>query len=150
MCSSDLEASQSTSDHGWDLAKDGARLEPVIRRLRDLGCRSSVFVDADLDAVARAHALGADRVELYTEPYAAAFARGEAGLVPFVRAAEKARELGIGVNAGHDLNLQNLGAFLANVPAVLEVSIGHALIADALEFGLAATVAQYLAIVSPR
>jgi len=144
------EASQSTSDHGWDLAKDGARLEPVIRRLRDLGCRSSVFVDADVDAVVCAHALGADRVELYTEPYAAAFVRGEPGLVRFVRAAEKARELGIGVNAGHDLNLQNLGAFLANVPAVLEVSIGHALIADALEFGLAATVAQYLAIVSPR
>jgi pyridoxine 5-phosphate synthase len=122
----------------------------VLAQLRSFGCRTSVFIDADPDAVARAHTLGADRVELYTEPYAAAFARGDgdAALTRFVRAAQEAKRVGIGVNAGHDLNQQNLGAFLANVPDVLEVSIGHALVADALEFGLARTVERYLAIVA--
>ncbi len=97
----------------------------------------------------RSHALGADRVELYTEPYAGAFARAnvDAALTPFVRAAQEANRVGIGVNAGHDLNQHNLGPFLANVPDVLEVSIGHALVADALEFGLALTVERYLAII---
>jgi pyridoxine 5-phosphate synthase len=142
------ESNQSTSDHGWDLGKDGVRLEPILARLHAFGCRTSLFVDADPEAVARAHALGADRVELYTEAYAASFARDDhvAILARFVSAAERARTLGIGVNAGHDLNLDNLGRFLEHVPAVLEVSIGHALVADALEFGLRATVEKYLAI----
>ena len=144
------ETTQSTSDHGWDLEKDGKRLAPVIERVRALGCRASVFIDARAEAVTCAHDLGADRVELYTEPYATAFARGEGddALVPFVRAAEEARELGIGVNAGHDLNRTNLAPFLARVPDVLEVSIGHALVADALEFGLDATVRKYLAVIA--
>ena len=132
-------AGQKTSDHGWNLARDGRRLAPVIARLRALGCRVSLFVDADLDAVARAHALGVDRVELYTEPYA----RGRS-VTPFVRAAREAARLGVGVNAGHDLSLANVGPFLARVPNVLEVSIGHALVADALELGLARTVKLYL------
>jgi pyridoxine 5-phosphate synthase len=139
---------QSTSDHGWDLAKDGERLRPILERLRAIGVRSSLFMDADAFLIARAKDVGADRVELYTEPYAAAFARGDAGqaLAACRDAAQAASQAGLGVNAGHDLNLANLGAFLAGVPGVLEVSIGHALIADALELGLAATVKEYTAI----
>ena len=144
-------ASQSTSDHGWDLSTDGARLRPMIERLHACGSRVSLFIDADVQAVTRAHELGADRVELYTEPYASAFARGAhaAALGVFRIAAERAVALGVGVNAGHDLNRENLPVFLAGVPGVLEVSIGHALIADALELGLAETVRRYLAAASP-
>ncbi len=111
----------------------------------------SLFIDADAQAVTRAHELGADRVELYTEPYASAFARGAhaAALRVFRAAAERAVALGIGVNAGHDLNRENLPQFLASVPSVLEVSVGHALIADALELGLAETVRRYLAAALP-
>ena len=124
---------QSTSDHGFDLARDGERLAPLIAEARGLGVRVSVFMDADPTAMERARALGADRVELYTEPYAAAFGTaGEAGAL-----------CRLGVNAGHDLNRDNLGPFLAAVPGVLEVSIGHALIADALELGIAETVRAY-------
>ena len=139
---------QSTSDHGWDLAVDGPRLRPVLARLRELGIRSSLFVDAVPGAVARAKELGADRVELYTEPYAAAFAEGkhEAVLLRFADSARAATAAGLGVNAGHDLSQNNLATFLENVPHVLEVSIGHALIAEALEYGLADTVKAYLAI----
>jgi pyridoxine 5-phosphate synthase len=135
----------STSDHGWDLAKDGARLRPVIARLQAMGARVTLFMDPDPDAMARARDVGADRVELYTEPYAAAFAKGDADAAkPYALAAARAKELGLAVNAGHDLNLENLPPFLAHVPDVAEVSIGHALIADALEWGLADTVARYL------
>ncbi len=143
----DAEA-QSTSDHGWDLAKDGDRLRPILTQLRDLGVRSSLFLDANPSTVARAKELGADRVELYTEPYAAAFAKGHhaVALAPFALTARAATEAGLGVNAGHDLNLANLGPFLAAVPGVLEVSIGHALVADALEYGMSETVKRYLAI----
>lgn len=139
------EERQATSDHGWDLAKDGAGLEPILKRLRELGVRSSLFMDADASGMARAKEVGADRVELYTEPYASAFARGDdsAALGACRDAARVARDAGLGVNAGHDLNLHNLGPFLGAVPEVLEVSIGHALIADALEFGLAETVKRY-------
>ncbi|MBM3262250.1 MAG: pyridoxine 5'-phosphate synthase [candidate division Zixibacteria bacterium] len=139
---------QFTSDHGWDVAASADRLGPVIRELKDLGCRVSLFMDPVSDQIARIPALGADRIELYTEPYAAAYAQGAAALaqvVPlFAAAARQATVLGLGVNAGHDLNLQNLTYFCRNVPSVLEVSIGHALIADALEMGLTATVRAYI------
>ena len=137
---------QSTSDHGWNLAEDGARLAPLIDEAHALGVRVSLFMDADPSAMAAARALGADRVELYTEPYAQAWGgAAQAGvLARFAAAARAAHEAGMGVNAGHDLNRDNLGDFLAAVPGVLEVSIGHALIADALELGMAETVRAYL------
>jgi pyridoxine 5-phosphate synthase len=146
------DPSQSTSDHGWDLAVDGERLRPIIARMRGLGCRVSLFMDAAAANMERARDLGADRIELYTEPYAAAFARGDASpaLPAFQAAARAAQALGLGVNAGHDLSQENLGRLLAQVPGVLEVSIGHALIAEALELGLAETVRRYLAIVGGR
>ena len=138
---------QTTSDHGWDLATDGERLRPLIAELKDLGCRVSLFMDAEPGRVAAAADIGADRVELYTEPYARAFEQGEAesALPRFVESAKAAQAAGLGINAGHDLNLDNLGAFFGAVPGVLEVSIGHALVADALRYGLAETVTKYLA-----
>jgi pyridoxine 5-phosphate synthase len=142
------DEAQATSDHGWDLARDGERLRPIIARMRQRGSRVSLFMDPVPDAMAAARDVGADRVELYTEPFASAFARGEAsGVLPAFRdAAIAASRAGLGVNAGHDLNLDNLGPFLDAVPGVLEVSIGHALVADALELGLGETVRRYLAI----
>lgn len=139
---------QSTSDHGWEFPRDVARLTPVVGELKALGCRVSLFADADSDTVGHAREAGADRVELYTEPYAAAFARGEPlhELQRFSEAAYAAQEHGLGVNAGHDLNLENLGPFLRRVPGVLEVSIGHALTSDALEMGLSAAVRAYRAV----
>ena len=138
----------STSDHGWNLTQDAARLRPVITELKKLGVRVSLFMDPLPDAMTAAAATGADRVELYTEPYARAFGGpDEAGvLARYASAARSAHAAGMGVNAGHDLNRDNLPRFLAAVPDVAEVSIGHALIADALELGLAATVADYLRI----
>ena len=140
-------AEQSTSDHGWDLARDGERLRPLIDEARALGVRVSLFMDADANAMTAARAVGADRVELYTEPYALAHAPSgqAASLAAFAAAAEAARREGLGVNAGHDLNLANLGDFVAAVPGVLEVSIGHAFVADALELGMAQAVRAYLA-----
>ncbi|MEP0548771.1 MAG: pyridoxine 5'-phosphate synthase [Rhodothermales bacterium] len=136
---------QRTSDHGWDLGRDGDRLRPLVERLKGYGCRISLFMDADADAMAAAAAVGADRIELYTEPYAQAFADGDASasLARFAAAAEAAHAAGLGVNAGHDLSLDNLGPFVAAVPHVLEVSIGHALTADALWLGLDAAVRAY-------
>jgi pyridoxine 5-phosphate synthase len=137
-----------TSDHGWDLARERARLAPIVERLHALGARVSLFMDPVPDAMPLARALGADRVELYTEPYAAAFAAGDAeAAAPYAAAAARARAEGLEVNAGHDLNLANLAPFLAclaRVAGVAEVSIGHALIGDALEYGLEATVKKYL------
>lgn len=147
---------QLTSDHGFDFDRDGAALIPLIDALHALGCRVSVFVDADIDAStdtardpARAAACGADRVELYTGPFADAFASGQADamLARFAANARRAQAVGLGVNAGHDLSQSNLGAFLSAVPDVLEVSIGHALIDEALYAGLDATVRGYRAIV---
>ena len=140
------DESQSTSDHGWDLARDGARLAPLIDEAHALGVRVSLFMDADPRAMAAARALGADRVELYTEPYAAAHGMPQqaAQLASFAAAARAAQVAGLGVNAGHDLNRANLAHFLAVVPGVLEVSIGHAFISDALELGYAETVRAYL------
>lgn len=141
------ESGAFTSDHGWDLARDGARLQPLIDEARALGVRVSLFMDPVPEAMQAARDLGADRVELYTEPYAKAFgtAAQEAQLARYRVAAEAARRAGLGVNAGHDLNRDNLAPFLLAVPGVDEVSIGHALIADALEFGLDRTVRLYLA-----
>jgi len=135
-----------TSDHGWDLAREAKRLAPVVEELHALGLRVSLFMDPIADSMARAKDLGADRVELYTESYARAFGTGAEteSLARFAEAARAACAAGLGVNAGHDLNRDNLATFLAAVPNVLEVSIGHALIADALELGLAATVRGYL------
>ncbi len=136
---------QLTSDHGFDFARDGERLRPRIAALKALGCRVSLFVDAGAD-VAQAAAIGADRIELYTGPFAESFAAGDARAVLALCAetARHAQTAGLGVNAGHDLSQTNLGAFLRGVPDVLEVSIGHALIGDALYAGLAGTVASYL------
>jgi len=137
---------QFTSDHGWNLAQDADRLRPLIAEARSLGVRVSLFMDPQPDAMAAAKAVGADRVELYTETYASAFgtARHDAVLAGFAAATRAAAEVGLGVNAGHDLSRDNLTAFLRACPAVQEVSIGHALIADALELGYAATVHEYL------
>jgi pyridoxine 5-phosphate synthase len=138
---------QFTSDHGWQFPQDAERLRPVIAQAKALGARVSLFMDADPLAMAAAKAVGADRVELYTEPFAAAWGtdQQEAQLQRFAAAAQAALEVGLGVNAGHDLNRDNLGEFLRRVPGVQEVSIGHALVADALEMGYAATVQAYLA-----
>ncbi len=138
---------QFTSDHGWDFPSDAARLRPLIAQAHSLGVRVSLFMDPSPQAMAQAKAVGADRVELYTESYASAHGSGDklAVLRNFVDAALAAREVGLGVNAGHDLNLDNLTEFLAAVPGVLEVSIGHALISDSLELGYAGAVKSYLA-----
>jgi pyridoxine 5-phosphate synthase len=137
----------ATSDHGWDLERDGERLRPLIDEARALGCRVSLFMDPEPGRMGLARELGADRVELYTEPYARSFPTGEyrAPLQRYQDAARAALQAGLGINAGHDLNRANLAPFLSAVPGVLEVSIGHALIADALEFGLTRTVGLYLA-----
>ena len=138
---------QFTSDHGWSFPLDAERLRPLIAECQALGVRVSVFMDPEPAQMALARAEGADRVELYTEPYAAAWggaAQGEQ-LRRYGAAARAALDAGLGVNAGHDLNRDNLADFLRAVPGVAEVSIGHALIADALELGYARTVAGYLA-----
>lgn len=139
---------QLTSDHGFDFARDGERLRPHIAALKALGCRVSLFVDAGTE-VEQAARIGADRIELYTGPYAGAHAANEASaaLALCARTARRAQSAGLGVNAGHDLNQSNLSAFLYGVPRVLEVSIGHALIADALYTGIAVTVGDYLRII---
>jgi pyridoxine 5-phosphate synthase len=139
---------QLTSDHGFDFARDADALAPLVARLRALGCRVSLFADTGAD-VARAAAIGAARVELYTGPYAEAFAAGsaaDAALPAYADTARAAAAAGLGVNAGHDLSQANLAAFLAAVPNVLEVSIGHALVGEALYEGLEATVRRYLAL----
>ncbi|WP_439114425.1 pyridoxine 5'-phosphate synthase [Hydrogenophaga sp.] len=136
---------QFTSDHGWNFPANADRLRPLIAQAHALGARVSLFMDADPAAMAAAKAVGADRVELYTEPYAAAWSTPQRSeqLERFRAAAQAALDVGLGVNAGHDLNRDNLTAFLHTVPGVREVSIGHALIADALEMGYGATVAAY-------
>lgn len=139
---------QLTSDHGWDLPRQADVLRPRIAELRELGIRVSLFVDPVAEIMPWARAVGADRVELYTGPYAEAFHRGERETAwgRYAEAAQAAHSAGLGVNAGHDLNQENLGPFLQHVPGVLEVSIGHALISDALELGLAETVRRYRAL----
>ena len=137
---------QFTSDHGWSFPQDADRLRPLIEQAHAWGLRVSLFMDAEPSAMAAAKAVGADRIELYTEPYAAAWATPDQAtqLARFALAAQAALNAGLGVNAGHDLNRDNLAAFVAKVPNVSEVSIGHALIADALEMGYDAAVKDYL------
>lgn len=137
----------ATSDHGWNLSADGPRLEPLVRQLRHAGVRVSLFMDPNPDAMALAARLGAHRIELYTEPWARAWGTPLAPevLARYREAAQAALAAGLGVNAGHDLNLDNLPGFVAAVPGVLEVSIGHALTADALELGMTGAVQRYRA-----
>ncbi|NBQ47355.1 MAG: pyridoxine 5'-phosphate synthase [Sphingobacteriia bacterium] len=135
---------QLTSDHGWDTLKHAAYLRDMISLFKKAGIRTSIFVDADEKMIEGAAATGTDRIELYTERYARDFKINAATAVaPFTKAAEKAMALGLGINAGHDLNLENLAYFKQHVPGLLEVSIGHALISDALYFGLENTVQLY-------
>ena len=142
---------QLTSDHGFDFVRERDALRGQVAALKALGCRVSLFADAGADLSAAADS-GADRIELYTGPYAEAFASGspDAQLALFAETARAATAHGMGVNAGHDLSQANLGRFLREVPGVLEVSIGHALIGEALYAGLDATVKAYLAILDGR
>ena len=137
---------QLTSDHGFDFSGDNGVLQAHVGALKELGCRVSLFVDAGTPDIAEAAAIGADRVELYTGPYAEAWAAGDAAiaLAACRDSAGRARAAGLGINAGHDLSQDNLAAFLGAVPGVLEVSIGHALVDEALYAGLDATVRGYL------
>ena len=137
---------QLTSDHGFDLRADAPRLAPLVAALKSYGCRVSLFVDADAGELERAAQIGADRVEIYTGPYASAHARGDFAreLEACARCAERARSAGLGVNAGHDLSQSNLATLKRAIPFLAEVSIGHALISEALYAGLDATVKAYL------
>jgi pyridoxine 5-phosphate synthase len=140
------DESQPTSDHGWQFPQDAARLVPLIAEAKSLGIRVSLFMDPLPESMRFVREAGADRVELYTESYARAHGTPDAPAVVarFAAAALAAQREGLGINAGHDLNRTNLVDFLRAVPGVQEVSIGHALIADAVELGLAETVRQYL------
>lgn len=135
-----------TSNAGWDTQQNYQLLSDIVDEFTDLGIRTSIFVDADLRMVEFAAKTGTDRIELYTEPYATLYAKNkEMAVRPFVEAAKLARKLGMGVNAGHDLSLENLNYLYINIPWLDEVSIGHALISDALYIGLEKTIAAYKA-----
>ena len=138
---------QLTSDHGWNLHKDADFLRPVLAELKALGIRSSLFVDYDNPDLHLARELGADRIELYTEPYAEHYGteKGEQIFQGFLQAAKRAQDAGLGVNAGHDLNLDNLARFLT-IPGILEVSIGHAVIVECLESGMLDVLTKYVKI----
>jgi pyridoxine 5-phosphate synthase len=142
-------ANQLTSDHGYDLLEGDGELGGVIARLQAAGIRVSIFMDADVHQVEQAPGTGAQRIELYTEPYAAAFgsAAQEAVTYRFRQAAQRALSLGLAVNAGHDLNLGNLGYFLQQVPGISEVSIGHAIVVESFDYGFENTLERYLRIV---
>ena len=136
---------QLTSDHGWDIPANKKFLTEVIKRLKKEGIRTSVFVDPDSKMIEEAKSIGTDRIELYTASYAAGYNKNpEKAIAPFVTAAKTADMLGLGINAGHDLNLKNLQYFIGMIPSIKEVSIGHALIADALYLGLRNTIREYL------
>lgn len=136
---------QITSNHGWDTLEHRAFLTDICKVFKQASIRVSIFVDADPRMVEGAKACGADRVELYTEPYASGYVQDrEAAIAPFVAAAEEARHIGLGLNAGHDLSLENLHYFHQRIPWTDEVSIGHALICDALYLGFKETIRQYL------
>ena len=138
-------AGQLTSNHGWNTIEHAAYLKEMIAVFKNAGIRVSIFVDPVVEMVEGAKATGTDRVELYTEAYARGYAAGnkEAAIAPYIAAAGKANELGLGINAGHDLDLHNLQYFSKNIPGLLEVSIGHALICDAIYLGLENTVQLY-------
>jgi pyridoxine 5-phosphate synthase len=136
---------QLTSDHGWDTVKNLAKLKDIIEEFHESAIRTSIFLDADVRMIESAHATGTDRIELYTESYARDYAENrESAIQPFISAANEAQRFGLGLNAGHDLNLENLKYFAMNIPGLLEVSIGHALICDALYYGLENTIQLYL------
>lgn len=141
------EPGQLTSDHGWDFRQHGAFVKDALARLRELGVRSSVFLDPDPQQAELAAQAGADRIELYTEAYARAYHKSNLLLVlaQYRDTARRAQEMGMGVNAGHDLSLENLAKFLT-IPGILEVSIGHALTVECIDQGIEAVVRQYLAI----
>lgn len=135
---------QITSNAGWDTIKHKEYLMEVVNELKSAGIRTSIFVDADLSMIEQAATVGTDRVELYTEPYASGYAAHRAQAVaPFVKAAELAKKLGLGLNVGHDLSLENLAYLHENIPWIDEASIGHALICDALYLGLETTIEKY-------
>lgn len=136
---------QLTSDHGWDTISNKTYLRDIISVFKKAGIRVSIFVDPVVEMVAGAAETGTDRIELYTEGYAREYAAGsrESGVAPYVAAAKKAKELGLGLNAGHDLDLQNLQYFKQHIPWLDEVSIGHALICDAIYLGLENTIQLY-------
>lgn len=144
-------AGQLTSNHGWNTIEHETYLKDMIAVFKNAGIRVSIFIDPVLEMIAGAKAVGADRIELYTESYAKQWATGKgqsagtraSAIEPFITAANKANELGLGINAGHDLDLQNLKYFSDNIPGLLEVSIGHALICDAIYLGLENTVQLY-------
>lgn len=136
---------QLTSDHGFDLTQSGDQLAPIISELQSLGIRVSLFMDPDVQQIELAKQIGADRIELYTGPYAQAYEKNrnvDSVFKQFYTAAQKAQDLGIGLNAGHDLNLNNLEKF-ATIPQLLEVSIGHAMTVDAIQMGLATAISEY-------
>ncbi len=135
---------QLTSDHGWNTINYRDFLRDVIKTFQDKGIRTSLFIDPDAEMIKHAPETGTDRLELYTESYAAGYkSNREKAISPFVEAAKLAMDAGLGLNAGHDLNLHNLGFFTKKIPGLLEVSIGHALISDALYYGLENTVQLY-------
>lgn len=136
---------QLTSDHGWDTVTHQSYLKDTIALFKSRGIRTSIFVDADLKMIEAAKTTGTDRIELYTESYAKHYAAQKETIIkPFTEAAILANKLGLGINAGHDLSLENLAYFKQHIPNLLEVSIGHALISDALYFGLENTIQLYL------
>ncbi len=140
-----------TSNAGWDTKTNKKLLKDVVTSFKSNGIRTSIFVDPDEEMVKNALDTGVDRLELYTEPYATNyFNNREKAIEPFVKAAETAKKLGIGLNAGHDLNLDNLEYFISTIPWILEVSIGHALIADSIYYGLENTIQMYLRKVKGR
>jgi pyridoxine 5-phosphate synthase len=134
-----------TSDHGWNTAENKDLLKTVVEDLKSHGIRTSIFIDPDENLIKHAKDTGVDRVELYTESYASNYAHDKAkAIAPFIKAAEAANQAGLGLNAGHDLNLDNLKYFIDNIPGLQEVSIGHALVSDALYYGLERTIQYYL------
>ena len=136
---------QITSNHGWDTIKEQNYLKEMVTLFQNEGIRVSIFVDPVIEMVEGAKATGTDRIELYTEAYASEYLKDKAkAIAPYIAAAKKANELNLGLNAGHDLDLNNLKYFAQNIPQLLEVSIGHALISDALYFGLENTIQLYL------
>lgn len=136
---------QITSNHGWDTIKEQAYLKEMVSLFQNAGIRVSIFVDPVLEMINGALATGTDRIELYTEAYASGFHQSkENAISPYIASAKRANELGLGINAGHDLDLDNLKYFAQNIPGLLEVSIGHALISDSLYFGLENTIQLYL------
>lgn len=136
---------QITSNAGWETKVHAAFLRPIVQRFKEVGIRVSIFIDPVKEMALYAKEIGADRIELYTEPYAANYTSNrDAAIAPYIACAEYCQELGLGINAGHDLSLENLAFFAQSIPALDEVSIGHALVCDALYLGLSTTIQEYL------